>query len=108
MNRCAFGKGDEPLDYRAFIAPGRKMKKSSNGPRRYLFGRGDEPLDYKAFMAPPLNMRDSFNILKTKTKNRLVALFEKEQWAFGNEIVELADLEDFDPYLFGHQCSETA
>jgi len=66
---------------------------------KLFINKGGEPLDYRAFISPKLTKTDSFRTLKWKTRSRLVALFEKEQWFFGNEIVELAGLEDFDPVL---------
>ncbi len=65
----------------------------------FFFNNGHEPLDYKSFITPQLKTTGSFKVLRWKTRSRLVAMFEKEQWAFGKEIVELAGLEDFEPIL---------
>lgn len=59
---------------------------------------GESPLDYRAFVEPDREPKptDSFKILKWKTGSRLASMFEKGQRFFGDELVELADLEDMD------------
>ncbi len=72
--------------------------------RKLILRGGENPLDYRAFAEMNLETEKKTRLtlarlLSTKTGRRLALLFEKDQWCFGEKIVELAMLEDIEQSL---------
>ena len=59
--------------------------------------KGSKPLDYRSFVVPWKKSRDRSIPLYWKNRSKLAELFEKNLWFYGEDLVDLADMEELEP-----------
>ena len=59
--------------------------------------KGSEPLDYRSFDNPWKKSRKRSIPLCWKNKSKLAKLFERNLWFYGEDLVDLADMEELEP-----------